>query len=574
MRCTLLLLVALLVAIIGFERVFAYEPNTSWLAAELARADLAAMREGLYNAIERAKILQAEVAAGGAQAGVAYDSRERRTARARQSAAVLKAMPVAGYIPWGRTHCNSTNNPQNYYTKSNHQSYVTVAYYVNEVLGGILLNGSRYLIKDINYNDGADCTIMKILYQHMVDVDGAQFLFAPVNPDCSVLSKFAESRGIPFGNGGDYSLLILRITPNATTPYDDEPWAQGVGYDDLQWTYNGMNDITQGGASCAEAMTNPKYIDQSRVKSGAPPAKVRTAVFGSNQAEVPYLSATQKAQLIARGVTEVHPEQNWDLKEISARKCAYLGPTFNAWKAANPDFIYMITGASNGSIGFDCLHSLNYESPAIMMPTALADDASDYPAWHTLGLIQELPFFASTNFQDQIFGNYQNFFDTYRALWNESATFYELTFASTAVVLLSCIENTQTMDPLIIRNCIRNFNQSTIYGDISFNPNGWYVDRPNVCLQKVGRGSYVVTYPDTYPNTSKLLIPSQFKMNQTWYEEQQPPHGISKTNKTLAIVFSILGGIALLAIIALYLVSRKYHLFFFKKVPGQDTWGS
>jgi len=192
----------------------------------------------------------------------------------RQSTAI-KNMPVAGYIPWGRTHCNSTNNPQNFYTKSQHQAYVTVAYYVNEVLGGVLLNGSRYLVKDINYNDGADCTLMKIIYQRMVDVDGAKFLFAPVNPDCSVLAKFAESRGILYGNGGDYSLLFLRATaPNITGPYD-EPWSVGITYDNLQWTFNLMNDILKGGQSCAVALTDPTYIDQSRARAGDPPLKVK-----------------------------------------------------------------------------------------------------------------------------------------------------------------------------------------------------------------------------------------------------------------------------------------------------------
>lgn len=486
----------------------------------------------------------------------------------RQNAATLKAMPVAGYIRWGRTHCNSTGNPQNYYTKSNHQSYATVAYYVNEVLGGILLNGSRYLVDDINYNDGADCNIMKILYQYMVDVLGAQFLFAPVSPDCSVLSKFAESRAIPFGNAGDYSLLILRITPNATTPYDNEPWADGISYDDLKWTFNGMNDITQGGSSCAEAMTNPTYIDQSDADPGTP-VRVRTAVFGSNQAEVPYLAATQKGQLIARGVTEVYPEQNWNLNAIVAQKCGYLNPTLKAWKDLKPDFIYMITGASNSSVGLECLHALNYESPILMIPTALDDTTAD---WHTIGIVQESPFFASINFADQIFGTYQNFVDSYSLLWNDTVTFYELTFASTAVVLLSCIENTQSLDSNVVMACIRKFNQSTIYGQVSFNPNGLYVDRPNVCLQKTGRGKYNVVFPRDYPDAQLLEMPSQFEMNKTWYKEQQPPRGLTRSNKAIIGVFSALGGLALLAAIAVFIVSRKYHLFIFKKVPGQDTW--
>jgi hypothetical protein len=249
--------------------------------------------------------------------------------RQSTSAAALKAMPVTGYIPWGRTHCNSTGNPQVYYTTLQDQSYRTVAYYVNEVLGGMLINGSRYLVKDINYNDGADCTLMKILYQRMVDVDGAKFLFAPVSPDCSVLSKFAESRGILFGNAGDYSLLILRATPGASTPYDNEPWAAGISYANLQWTYNLMNDILKTGESCSEALTNASLIDQSTVLPGGQPNKVRTAVFASNEAEVPYLVSTQRAGLLARNVTEVYPTVNWDIKKIISDQCTNLNRTLH-----------------------------------------------------------------------------------------------------------------------------------------------------------------------------------------------------------------------------------------------------
>ena len=499
-------------------------------------------------------------------------TRSRRLAK-RQGQPDLFSLPIEGYVVWGRTHCNSTDNPQNDYTKSNHQSYSTVSYYVNNVRGGILVNGKRYLINDVNYNDGADCSLMKILYQHMVDVDGAQFLFAPVNPDCSVLAKFAESRQLLFGNGGDYSLLILRITPNATTPYDTEPWNQDIGYDDLQWTYNGMNDITQGGASCAEAMTNPNYIDQSNVRAGQPPARVRTAVFGSNEAEVPFLAATQKNQLAIRNVTTLMEDTVWLLKDIVQRQCEYLNPTLEAWKSLNPDFIYFITGASNGSIGFDCLHRLNYNPPAVMMPTTLTFDESDYPAWHTEGLVQELPYYASINFPDQIFGDYQTFFDWYQNLYNTSATFYELTFASTAVVLLACLENTGTITNMtVIRDCIRNFNQSTIYGDIAFNPNGWFVDRPNVCLQKKGRGEYGVVFPSDYPDAVKLLLPSDFSMNKTWLKQFDGPKGVTRTNLVLIIVFSILGGGLLVGVIVYFIWSRKYQAIWIPKTSGASEW--
>lgn len=568
MRITLLTLVVA-VAVVALRSVGAYDPTTA------AMIDLHKASAGLIKEMVGVdKRIQMERPKREVATREELMLRARHAAR-RRGAPDLFSMPVEGYIVWGRTHCNSTDNPQNYYTKSNHQSYSTVTWYVNNIRGGVLSGGKRYLINDVNYNDGADCSIMKILYQHMVDVDGAQFLFAPVNPDCSVLAKFAESRGILYGNGGDYSLLILRNTPNATTAYDTEPWTQAIGYDDLQWTFNGMNDITQGGASCAEALTNPSYIDQSRVPSGKPPAKVRTAVFGSNAAEVPYLAATQKYQLLIRNVTALANDTVWILNDIVQQQCNYLNPTLEEWKRLDPDFIYFITGASNGSIGFDCMHKLNYNPPAVMMPTALSLDQSDYPAWHTQGLVQELPYYASINFYDQIFGDYQTFYDTYQTLWGEQATFYELTFASTAVVLLTCIENTgTTTNVTVIRDCIRNFNQSTIYGQITFNPNGWFVDRPNVCLQKKGSGVYSVVFPADYPDAVKLLLPSDFSMNRTWLKQFDGPKGIKTTNLVLIIVFSIFGFGLGAAGLGYFVFTRYYEPMWFPKSSktGAADW--
>lgn len=484
---------------------------------------------------------------------------------------VMKSLPVAGYIPWGRTSCNSTNNPQNYYTRLQNRAYVTVAYYVNEVLGGLMINKSRHLIKDIVYNDGADCVLMKVLYERMADVDGAKFFFAPVNPDCSVLAKIAERRGMLFGNGGDYSLLILRNMPNATTAYDWEPWATSVGYDKLEWTFNLMNDITQGGESCAEAMTNTTYIDQSRVRAGDPPTRVRSAVFASNEREVPYLAMQSRAALMRRNVTEPYPMVNWDLERIVSEKCDYLGSTLREWKRLKPDFAYLISGASNTSMGVDCMHRLEYNPPAFMSPTAQLSD--EFPEWRLVGVTMELPFFASVDFEDMIFGRHSAFVATYRFLWKDHPSFYELTFASSAVVLLQCILMTQSMDSLTVRTCIRTFNRSTIYGDIQFNPNGWYVDRPNVCMQRKKNNTIEAVFPLDYPNRKLWQMPSPFEFDKK-YIDMLHPKKLTTTNIALIVVFSALGIVIIIGAIVFLVAKARYHWIFVPKSPHNEEWGA
>jgi len=52
------------------------------------------------------------------------------------------------------------------------------------------------------------------------------------------------------------------------------------------------------------------------------------------------------------------PKVNWDLNRIVTEKCSYLDQTFKKWKDLKPDFVFMVTGASNTSLGLDCMHRL------------------------------------------------------------------------------------------------------------------------------------------------------------------------------------------------------------------------
>lgn len=481
------------------------------------------------------------------------------------------SMPVSGYINVGRTHTNSTANPQNAYTQLSDNAHTAVVYFFNVVRGGVILNGSRYLYNDIAHNDGGDCDLMKITYQHMVDVEGAQFLLAPINPDCSVLSKFAESRGILFMNAGDYSLLIVRHIENYTTSYDIEAWSQAYNYQDLEWTINLMVDQSALGASCADALTDPTYIDQTGVAPGSPPRRVRTAVYASNRKEVPYNVATQKAAFAARNVTELYPEQDLDLKTILTEQCSYLDPIIDQWQKAAPDFAMLITGASNGSIGMTCLHKRHYQPPALV--SIVADGSLDL--WHTAGQPSELPFIASVDVADPVFGLYSVWAELFSILKGYTPTFYEDTFAAAQTVLLGCINSTQSLDGVVVRECLRRFNGSTVFGTLSFAKEyGYAPNRPNVCLQKQTNGTFLPVYPADYPGRVAYLLPFEpFPWNATW-EAQFAADEASKRRRRLliailvpVILVVVLGAIAGVVIY----IFRTYHIAAFPKT-ATDQW--
>lgn len=490
----------------------------------------------------------------------------------------IKSIPVGGYIKTGRTHCNSTDNPQNYYTTLNDHAYITVVYYFNEVLGGMLINGTRYLIEDINYPDGAECVIMKILYRKMVEDDGAQFLFAPTNPDCAVLAKYAEYKEIIYGNGADYSLPVLYLIPNATFQYNynylnEFPDAvYDISYNNLSWVFNIMGNQTQAGYPCAIAYTDPSYIDQSKVPQGKGPVFVKSAVFASNQQEVPYLAEQSRSAMLALGVKELMPNTNINLDDFVTQGCPYLYNLFmNQWKKLNPDYVCLITGASNTSDGVNCMHEIEFQPGATNTPVPPIE--SEYETWQSQGYTNESPFFASVNFQDPIMGSLSNYVGVYTALFNVTPTFYEISISTTMIILLDCINQTQSLTSSVVRECIRTYNKTTIYGQVSFTPEHSYINRPNVCVQQQNvNGSYYVVYPKDYPGRVPTIFPYPFVYNQTFLDNLHPRHHLGLTNEALIITFSILGFLIIVAVIVVLIGRWKYEWVFInkKELVGND----
>lgn len=490
---------------------------------------------------------------------------------------LIWSMPVAGYIPWGRTHTNTTGSPQNAYTALEDQAYLTVVQYVNEVLGGVILNGSRYLILDINFNDGADCDLMMITYEYMVDKLGAKFLLGPITPDCSILAKFAESRGLIYLNGGDFTLPILRLQPNGTTFYDRSPlsasYADLYDYSDLQWTFNVMplQEVTQLGFACAEAMTNPAYIDQTGVAPDQPARRVRTVAFASNEKEVPYDVFIQRTALLTKNVTEVYPNTNLDIDKILSAKCNYLWPTvIDEWIDKKPDFVMLITGASNSSIGIECMHQKKYAPPAFQS-IASSDPTIGFDAWQLAGEVTELSFQPDPTAPDPVFPNWPTYAALYQQMWGYVPSYYEDTFAAAATILIGCINSTHSMDSLTVRQCIRAFNSTTVFGLLSFPAaTGYEPDRSSLCGQMQADGSFVVAYPSSYPNSKPLQIPYPFKFNQTWLAQFKSHSGLSHSSK-IGLGIGIGGFLLVILVVggAFAIVRYKYHIMLFgKKTKG------
>ncbi len=121
----------------------------------------------------------------------------------------------------------------------------------------------------------------------------------------------------------------------------------------------------------------------------------------------------------------------------------------------------------------------------------------------------------------------------------------------------------------------QSFNKSTIFSHFSFHPNGWYVDRPNVCLQKNNNSSYDVVYPLEHPNRKNLQLPYPFKFDKAFLKSLED-RNLRKRDLTLIIVFSVLGLLLCVGVGILLFFRKKYHWIFIDRssVSGGEEWGS
>ena len=470
------------------------------------------------------------------------------------------AQPVQ-YVTFGRTWTGTLGSPQAVFGLRNDHVWRTFFHQVNNITGGLIINSTRTMFIDNAHDDGASCNTMLYLCDSYVKNDGATYLIAPVQPDCTQIALIAEENQVLYANGADFTLPVLMYQ------YPTPPFSN------LQWVFNTMPDQRLYGTATAQAATDLQTITNP---SGGPPTKPRTVVAAYNK-EIPFLVEAYLNGLLAQGLTQLGNTTIWTLADILTKQCEYLGPTIDTWIKLKPDVVIATSGASNTSILVTCMHQKLYHPPMLILPVP-AEITEDFPAWHLDGVISEASFVASRNFQDPVFGSIQQFQDLYLQMHGVPATSYEVTIVAGGVVIADCMMRTQSIDPYDVRECMRTYNSETLYGPTSFFGGGLYVNRTSINLQYVNGGnSTVATWPITWPNQTNLRYPYDFQFPSYWLDIWTPKKsGLSREGKLaigLPIGLVLFIGLTLAAVIAV--VKYKYHLVFWKKSsPDNDKWDS
>lgn len=473
---------------------------------------------------------------------------------------VVAACQPVQYVTFGRSWTGTLGSPQTIFGSLNDNVWRTFFHQINNITGGLMINGTRTFFIDDAHDDGASCDTMRYLYNSYVKNDGATYLIAPVQPSCTDLALIAEQNNVLYANGADYTLPVL-MYQYPTPPFNT-----------LQWAFNTMPDQRLYGTATAQAATDLLTLTNP---NGGSPIKPRTVVAAYN-VEIPYLVDGYLKGMLAQGLTQLGNTTVWDLSEILAKQCEYLEPTIDEWMRLKPDVVIATSGASNSSILVTCMHQKLYHPPMLILPVP-STPTEDFPAWHLDGVMSEASFVASQNFSDPVFGSIDQFEELYRKMHNFTPSSYEVTIVAGGIVIADCMMRTQSIDPYDVRECMRTYNAETLYGPTSFFGNGLYVNRTSINQQYVDGGqTTVATWPLTWPNQTNAKFPYKFVFPSAWEKVWGGKSKKISKDKLLAITLpvGIVGAFGFVALIIIGILYRRFYVIIIGKddASKRDNW--
>lgn len=343
-------------------------------------------------------------------------------------------------------------------------SYNLAAKKINDS-GGISVNGKKYPIEIIYYDDKSNDTESAKLVEKLIVQDKVNFLLGPYTswitiPDSLIAQKYR----IPMIEGGGASGKIFA----RKNPYIFGTLPAASQY--FRTTLEMMAGFTP----------KPKKI---------------AIIFGDDKFDIQ----------VAKGVKE--GVRNYGMDLVLYEKISEESADFNSIltkvKALKPDALLMAGHTVGGINLVQQAKELNVDLKLISMTVGPSE--ADFrkslgpDAEYIYGVASWSP---QMHFKGVIFKDTKEFVNEFKAKYNYDPDYHNASAVAVLSVFKDAIERAGTLDPQKVRNAIAKTDLETVYGQVMFNPNG-QIKGSSVVLQ-ISDGEVTQVYPS---GTKKPIYP-------------------------------------------------------------------
>ncbi len=350
--------------------------------------------------------------------------------------------------------------------KDSRQGYDTWVEWVNNDYGGINLNGERYQVEIVYYDDESDADTAANLVQRLIDEDEVDFLLGPYSSGLTTgASAISEANN------------IIMVEGNGTS---DSMFERG--FQNLFLVATIASDYTKSGIEAMAA-------------SGA-----ETAVIAYEDTSFPTAVANgAQAHLEAAGIevlaVEKYPK---DIQDVSA--------IMTKFRDLDPD-VFIGGGHYNDAVLFtNSAEELGFEPDAMLItvgpsnPKLVEELGTDVD-----GVLGPTQWEATMAYQGDFFGSASDYAAYYESLWGEPPVYQAASATASGLALHLAIEAAGTTETDAVREALRTLEATTFYGPIAFDERGVNVAKPMGTIQ-IQNGEINVVAPDaasvaglTYP---------------------------------------------------------------------------
>jgi branched-chain amino acid transport system substrate-binding protein len=340
--------------------------------------------------------------------------------------------------------------------KDSRQGYDTWVEWVNNDYGGVNINGDRYEVELIYYDDESDADTAANLVQKLIDEDEVDFLLGPYSSGLTTgASAISEANG------------VIMVEGNGTS---DSMFERG--FENLFLVATIASDYTKSGIEAAAA------------------AGATTAVVAYEDTSFPTAVANGAQQHLEANGIEVLAVEKYpkDIQDVSAimTKFRDLDPDLFVGGGHYNDAVLFVNAAKE--LGFDpeaMLITVGPSNPKLV--SELGEDVA--------GVLGPTQWEATMAYKGDYFGTASDYAAYYESLWGEPPVYQAASATASGLALHLAIEEAGTTDTEAVRSALRSLKADTFYGPIAFDERGVNTAKPMGTIQIQGADINVVA-PD------------------------------------------------------------------------------